>query len=242
MSCRILLVDDHEVVRSGLRAVLRSLTDVTICGESADGLDAIKSAHQLRPHIVIADPWLPGANGVILTRRILERHPDQRVLIFGLFESDTSVRNLLRAGIKGLVLKTDPAADILDAVEALQRNRMYFTSSVESAILGGYLHAAVPSVVPEQRSISLTLREQEVVQLLVEGRVTKEIGTIFGITFRTAATHRSNLMRKLGVHNIAEMTLYAISHHMIEVPKFRLLADVTEISRRAPESAARAAA
>jgi DNA-binding NarL/FixJ family response regulator len=242
MDCRILLVDDHEVVRSGLRAMLQSLDNVTICGESANGLDAIQRAHQLRPHIIIADPWLPGANGVILTRRILERHPDQRVLIFGLFESDSSVRSLLRAGIKGLVLKTDPAADILGAIEALQRNRTYFTSSVESAILGGYLHTAVPSVVPDQRSISLTLREQEVVQLLAEGRVTKEIGTIFGISFRTAATHRSNVMRKLGVHNIAEVTLYAISHHMIDAPTFRVLADVAEISRPALESAARAAA
>jgi DNA-binding NarL/FixJ family response regulator len=242
MSCRILLADDHEVVRSGLRTVLRLESDVTICGESADGMDAIRQANQLRPDIIIADPWLPGANGIVLTRRILESHPEQKILIFGTFDSDATVRDLLRVGVKGVVLKADPVADILGAINALRRDRTYFTSSIESVILHEYLQPVVPPASDEWLDTSLTVREQEVTQLLAEGRVTKEIGTMLGISFRTAATHRSNLMRKLGVHNIAEVTLYAASHHLIEVPIFNTLARVIEIRKRAGQSSAAKAA
>jgi DNA-binding NarL/FixJ family response regulator len=166
----------------------------------------------------------------------------QKVLIFGLFECNSNISELLSAGITGLVLKTDPASDIVDAIEALQRNRMYFTRSVDSVILGGYLQRAAPHPKSERSPDSLTLREQEVAQLLAEGWVTKEIGTMLGMSFRTAATHRSNLMRKLRVHNIAEMTLQAISHGIIEVPTLKVLADVIEINTRVRESAAKAAA
>jgi DNA-binding NarL/FixJ family response regulator len=242
MSCRILLADDHDVVRSGLRAVLRFESDITICGEAADGMDAIRQASQLRPDIIIADPWLPGANGIVLTRQILERCPKQKILIFGTFESDSTVRDLLRAGVKGVVLKADPAADILSAISALRRDRTYFTSSIESVILHKYLRPAVSMPSAEGLETPLTLREQEVAQLLAEGRVTKEIGAMLGISHRTAATHRSNLMRKAGVHNVAEMTLYAISHRLIEVPVFKPVAEVIELRRQDVRSAAKAAA
>jgi DNA-binding NarL/FixJ family response regulator len=241
MSCRILLADDHEVVRSGLKAVLQSESDVTICGESEDGTDTIWQANQLKPDIIIADPWLPGANGVVLTQRVLQRRPQQQILIFGTFDSDATVRDLLRVGVKGVVLKTDPVSDIVDAINALRRGRAYFTSSIESVILHGYLQLSTfPSA--EQPDMCLTLREQEVAQMLAEGRVTKEIASILGVTTKTAATHRSNLMRKLGVRNIVETTLYAISHHLIEVPTFRPLAEVIELRQGTTQRAAKAAA
>jgi DNA-binding NarL/FixJ family response regulator len=241
MSCRILLADDHELVRSGLKAVLQSESDLAICGESGDGMDTILQAARLKPDIIIADPWLPGANGVILTRRILERRPKQKVLIFGTLDSNAPVRDLLQAGVQGVVLKTDAVADILEAIRALQMDRTYFTSSIESAILREYL-GLVPRRAPEQLVTCLTLRELEVAQLLAEGRVTKEIGEILGTSVKTAATHRSNLMRKIGVHNLAEMTLYAISHHLIEAPTFQILAKVVELRQPESQTAAKAAA
>jgi DNA-binding NarL/FixJ family response regulator len=241
MSCRILLADDHEVVRSGLKAVLQSDSDLTVCGESSDGMDAIRQSDRLKPDIIIADPWLPRANGVILTRRILERRPHQRILIFGTLDSNAPVRDLLQAGVKGVVLKTDGVADILEAIRALQTGRTYFTSSIESVILGEYL-GLVPRAAPEQPATYLTLREQEVVQLLAEGRVTKEIGEILGTSVKTAATHRSNLMRKIGVHNVAQITLYAISHHLIEAPSFQIRAKVIELKQPEIQSTAKAAA
>ena len=241
MSCRILLADDHELVRSGLKAVLESEPDLTVCGESGDGIDTIRLAAQSKPDIIIADPWLPGANGVILTRRILESRPSPTVLMFGTLDSNEPVRDLLQAGVKGVVLKTDGVEDILDAIRALRMDRTYFTSAIESVILREYL-GLVPQTAPEQPAASLTLREQEVAQLLAEGRVTKEIGEILGTSVKTAATHRSNLMRKIGVHNLAQMTLYAISHHLIEAPTFQILAKVVELKQPETQSAHKAAA
>jgi len=241
MSCRILLADRHELVRAGLKAVLESEPDLTVCGESGDGIDTIRLAVRSKPDIIIADPWLPGANGLVLTRRILERRPSQKILIFGTVDSNEAVRGLLQAGVKGVVLKTDGVEDILDAIRALQMDRTYFTSAIESVILREYLRP-VPQTPPKHPAASLTLREQEVAQLLAEGRVTKEVGEILGTSVKTAATHRSNLMRKIGVHNLAQMTLYAISHHLIEAPTFQILAKVVELKPAETQSAHKAAA
>jgi len=241
MSCRILLADDHELVRSGLKAVIQSQSDLTICGESDDGIDTIRQAARMKPDIIIADPWLPGANGVILTRRILQHRPKQKILIFATLDSNGPVRDLLQAGVKGVVLKSDGVADILEAIRALQMDRTYFTSSIESVILREYLEL-VPQAAPEQPATCLTLRELEVAQLLAEGRVTKEIGAILGTSVKTAATHRSNLMRKIGAHNLAQMTLYAVSHHLIDAPIFQILAKVVEFKQPESQTAAKAAA
>ena len=241
MSCRILLADDHDVVRSGLKAVLSAESGVTICGESQDGMDTIQQAKQLKPDIIVADPWLPRANGVLLTRRILEQYPRQKILIFGTFESGANIRDLLNAGVRGVVLKSDPISDLTDAIAALRNDRTYFTSSFQSVILHEYLQP-VPLASTEPSDTSLTMREQEVAQLLAEGSVTKEMATVLGISVKTAATHRMNLMRKLRVHNLAEMTLYAIAHHLIEVPKFQVLAEVIELRQGTNQKVAKAAA
>ena len=195
----------------------------------------------MKPDIIIADPWLPGANGVILTRRILQHRPKQKILIFATLDSNGPVRDLLQAGVKGVVLKSDGVADILEAIRALQMDRTYFTSSIESVILREYLEL-VPQAAPEQPATCLTLRELEVAQLLAEGRVTKEIGAILGTSVKTAATHRSNLMRKIGAHNLAQMTLYAVSHHLIDAPIFQILAKVVEFKQPESQTAAKAAA
>ena len=139
---------------------------------------------------------------------------------------------LFRAGVKGLLLKTDPVADLMDAVQALRQDRLYFTASVEEAILHQYLCSDVPPIECAPATNYLTLREQEVAQLLAQVKYRKEVGDILGISFRTAATHRSNLMRKLSVHNSAELTLYAAAHQLIQVPRFTGLAEVIELPGR----------
>jgi two-component system, NarL family, nitrate/nitrite response regulator NarL len=217
MSCRILLVDEHEVTRIGLKALLSSLKSVTVCGESGDGIDAIRKAHELNPDIIILDHCISKANGSIVTRRVLKRHPEQKVLIFGVTESKNTVRDLLQAGIKGFVSKADPEMDILCAIDALQQNRTYFTSYVEKLILDEYLH---PRTSSETQDDYLSLREQEVLQLLAEGTVTKDVALVLGISTKTAETHRSNIMRKLGVHNLAQVTIYAVAHHILKVPVY----------------------
>jgi DNA-binding NarL/FixJ family response regulator len=218
MSCRILLVDEHEVTRIGLKALLSQLKSVTVCGESGDGIDAIRKAHELNPDIMILDHCISKANGSIVTRRVLKEHPEQKVLIFGVTESKNTVRDLLQAGIKGFVSKSDPEMDILCAIEALQQNRTYFTSDVEKLILDEYLHPRMTT--SETQDGYLSLREQEVLQLLAEGTTTKDVALALGISVKTAETHRSNIMRKLGVHNLAQVTVYAVAHHILKVPIF----------------------
>lgn len=242
MNWRILLADAEVWVRLGIGEVVRALANVTICGESSDGRDAIRQANKLRPDIIIADPWLPGANGIVFSRRVLEQNPVQKILMFGLFDSSKTVRELLEAGIKGFVLKTDPVADLLDAVKALQRDQSYFTSSIQTAILNGYLTEDRFAAEPAFNGDSLTLREKEILQLLIEGRPSKEIGDMLGISFRTAATHRTNLMRKLRLHNIAQLTLYAISHQHIWVPAFRPRAEIIQMRKPELGKTAKAAA
>lgn len=244
MSCRILIADDHELVRCGLKAVLQPLTDVVVCGEAVDGMDAIEKAQQLKPDIIIMDIGMRRANGAIAAQRILERNRQQKVLIFGVIKSEEAIRYLLRAGIQGVVSKNDPASDILNAVEALRRDRVYFTARVEEMILSKYFHTQNGPVHDQKPcSPTLSLREQEVIQLLAEGDTTRRVAATLGISHKTAATHRSNLMRKLHIHNLAEVTLYAISHNIVEAAVVETLGNVQEFpSRPAQRFVAKAAA
>jgi DNA-binding NarL/FixJ family response regulator len=217
MSLRVLLADDQELVRLGIREIFQSLNDVMVCGEATNGIDAIRKAHELSPDIIVTDPWLPGANGVILTKRVLKRHPRQKVLIFADLAPHAMVYHLLCAGIKGLMLKTDPTADLIEATEAFRQDRLHLSRSVAAAIIGSCLCADCPSVEYATSTHRLTLREQEVAQLLAEGNVSRKVGDLLGISYRTANTHRSNLMRKLSLHNCAALTLYAATHLLIKI-------------------------
>ena len=233
MSLRVLLADDQALVRLGIRAVFQGLNDVIVCGEATNGIDAIRKAHEVRPDIIIADPWLPGANGVVLTKRVLKRHPRQKVLIFADLLPDAMVYQLWCAGVKGLVLKTDPTADLIEATQAFRQDRLYFSRSVVAATIGNHLRPDCPSVEYTPTAHHLTLREQEVAQLLAEGKTSKEAGDILGISYGTANTHRSNLMRKLGIHNCAALTLYAATHLLIKDPRLAVLANVIELPKLA---------
>jgi DNA-binding NarL/FixJ family response regulator len=159
----------------------------------------------------------------------LKVHPEQKVLIFDCVESRSDIRRLLLAGIEGLVSKADPVSELVNALGAFENNRTYFTTAIENAMISEFLQPLPASVVPhslpanaEPHCPRLTLRELEVAQLLAEGKVTKEIATILGTTTSTAATHRTNVMRKLGAHNLAQTTLKAIAEGIIDVPRFTL--------------------
>lgn len=240
---KILLVDSDPLVRLGLKSVLQPLKSVTVCGESSNGISGIKKSDELKPDVVISEFRLPGADGAILTRRILKMHPEQKILIFDCVESEAVIRKLLLAGIEGLVSKADPLSELVNALDAFENNRTYFTTAVENAMISEFLQPLPPNAGPI--CSHLTLREQEVAQLLAEGKVTKEIGSILGTTTSTAATHRTNVMRKLGAHNLAQMTMKAISEGIIEVPRFTIDPKVIMGSRThsaAGQSVAKAAA
>lgn len=208
----ILLADDHELVRQGLRAVLAERCEWTICGEASNGRQAVELARRLRPEIVIMDLTMPELNGLEATRQIRAEAPRTEVLILTMHDSESLVHEVLAAGARGFVLKSDAGKSLVAAVEALARHEAFFTPKVSGVVLDGFLH---PEHAAAERS-PLTPREREIVQLVAEGRSTKEIASQFGIAVKTVETHRSNLMRKLELRSVSEVVRYAIRNHLAE--------------------------
>lgn len=228
-SFRILVADDHEVVRHGVRSLLVAHPGWEVVAEASDGRDAVEKAAQLRPDVVILDIGMPNLNGLEATRQILRSHPGARVLILTMHESEQVVREVLEAGARGFLLKSDAGRDLVAAVEALQKNKTFFTSKVAEMVLETFLKSRPRS--PEEtfstREI-LTPREREIVQLLAEGKSTKEVAVALNLSVKTAETHRSNIMRKLNLHSISELVLYAVRNNIVQVVQTPLQAQKTQ--------------
>lgn len=212
---RILIADDHEVARRGIRALLESHPGWEVCGEASDGREAVNAANRLKPDLVLLDIGMPSLNGLDATRQILAAAPDTRVLILTMHDSEQVVREVLAAGARGFLLKSDAGRDLVAAVEALQHHRTFFTTKVAQLVLEGYLRPD-PESDRSLRSV-LTPREREVIQLLAEGKTTKEVATTLNLSVKTAETHRTNLMRKLDLHSVVDLTLYAVRNGIVHV-------------------------
>jgi len=212
---RILIADDHEVARKGIRSLLETHPGWQVCGEARDGREAVALAGQLKPEVLLLDIGMPNLNGLDAARQILTILPDARIMILTVHDSDQVVREVLAAGARGFLLKSDTGRDLLAAVEALQHRRTFFTSKVAQMMLEGYLR---PHHENETSSACvLTPREREVIQLVAEGKSTKEVATALSLSVKTAETHRTNLMRKLDLHSIADLTLYAVRNGIVHV-------------------------
>ena len=213
---RILLADDHPIFRLGLRSLLGSHERWEVCGEAADGRDAVEKCRQLKPDLLILDICMPKLNGVDAARRILRDNPDQRILVLTDVDSEQVIRDCLEVGVRGWVFKSDGTHDLTTAVEALQQHRSTFSSRVSNLILDGYLqrHSVGPAVAMPPK---LSLREREVVQLVGEGKTSKEVAMMLGVTVKTAETHRGNIMLKLKLHSTAELVLYAVRNEIVHV-------------------------
>jgi DNA-binding NarL/FixJ family response regulator len=216
MKLRILIADDHEVVRRGLCALLRMREGWEICGEASDGREAVEKAKQLKPDVVILDVGMPNLNGLAATRQLSQMDPACKIIVLTITDSDQVIREALDAGARGFVLKSDAARDLVSAVDALLHNRMFFTSRVNDLVLAGFLDKGGPTDgVPKMPQ--LTAREREVIQLLAEGKSSKEVASLLNLSTKTAETHRSNIMRKLGFHSIRDLVLYAVKNNIIQV-------------------------
>jgi DNA-binding NarL/FixJ family response regulator len=218
MKLRILVADDHEVVRRGLCTLLQAHEGWEICAEASDGREAVDKAKLLKPDVVILDVGMPNLNGLAATRQLLQQDSNCKIIVLTITDSDQVIREALDAGARGFVLKSDAARDLVSAVEALQRNRMFFTARVNDMVLAGFLDKGVNgsrSEVP--RLPTLTAREREVTQLLAEGKSSKEVASLLNLSTKTAETHRSNIMRKLGFHSIRDLVVYAIKNNIIQV-------------------------
>lgn len=212
---RILIADDHEIVRHGIRTLIAEHPGWEVCGEAVDGRDAIEKARALRPDLALLDVGMPNLNGLDAARQILAFAPRTRVLILTMHESEQVVREVLEVGARGFLLKSDAARDLVSAVEALQGRTTFFTSSVAEMVLNGYLNRGLDERKPLKDR--LTPREREVVQLLAEGKSSKEVAVALDLSVKTAETHRTNLMRKLDLHSVADLVRYAVRNNIVQV-------------------------
>jgi DNA-binding NarL/FixJ family response regulator len=213
-STRVLIADDHQIVRSGIRSILEAEPGWEVCAEAADGREAVEAARLLKPDLVILDFFMPRLNGLEAARQILHDKPLQRILFLTVMDNEETARQALEAGAKGYLLKTDAATDLVVAVKTLLRNCSYFSTQVENMVLNGFLKPHL--VTAEDHAAELTSREREIVQLLAEGCATKEVAAILGMSIKTAETHRNNIMRKLKIHCVAELVVYAIRHNIVQ--------------------------
>jgi DNA-binding NarL/FixJ family response regulator len=218
---RILIADDHEVARRGIRSLLESHPGWEVCAEAKDGRDAVELATRTKPDLILLDIGMPNLNGLEAARQILATNPNIAILILTMHDSDQVIREVLRAGARGFLLKSDAGRDLVAAVDALQRQRTFFTTRVSQMVLEGFLkgdgkHPELEAHIDHSEQI-LTSREREVIQLLAEGRTSKEVAATLNLSVKTAETHRTNLMRKLGLHSVADLTRYAVRNGIVQV-------------------------
>lgn len=215
-AARVLIADDHEVVRRGIRALLETEPGWTVCGEAANGREAIEMALASAPDVAILDVSMPELNGFEAARQIRKALPQCEVLILTMHESEQVLREALATGARGYVLKSDAGRTLVAAVDALCRHKPFLTPTAADMVLADYLrHDGTPAQT-EVPHLQLTPREREVVQLLAEGKSTKGVARTLGISAKTADTHRTNVMRKLHLHSQSELVRYAIRNNLIQ--------------------------
>ena len=213
-SIRVLLADDHEMTRRGLRAVIETMPGWTICGEAENGREAVEMAAKLRPEIVVMDVTMPELNGLDATRQIRKACDGTEVLIFTGHEEEELVHRVFEAGARSYILKTDGKALLEAALRALAAHKPYFTAHVGEILFAKFLGGKT-GIVPQASEGRLTDREREMVQLFAEGRSNKEAARILGISVKTVETHRAKIMKKLKLKTISDLVRYAIRNHII---------------------------
>ncbi|RME71999.1 MAG: DNA-binding response regulator [Verrucomicrobia bacterium] len=213
---RILIVDDHELVLRGLKSTIEEHPDWEVCGEAGTGREALEVARETRPDIIVLDFAMPDLNGLEAARKIRAELPDTEILMLTMHETESLVREALAAGVRSFILKSDAGRLLADAIESLIQGRPFFTGRVSQLILHGYLNPTDPAESLNSSPTRLSPREREVVQLIAEGKSTKEVATRLGISPKTAETHRTNIMRKLNLHSVTELVRFAIRNKIVE--------------------------
>jgi DNA-binding NarL/FixJ family response regulator len=212
---RIIIVDDHAVVRRGVRALLESQPGWEVAGEAATGREAVELVARLRPDVVVMDLSLPELNGLEATRQIVKESPQTEVLVLTMHHSEQLARDMLQAGARGYVLKSDADQNLIRAVESLRDHKPFLTPTVTEFVLDGYMRRFDPADEGTARD-AVTPRERQIIQLLAEGRSGKEVAASLRVSARTIETHRANIMRKLHLRSISDLVRYAVRNKIVE--------------------------
>jgi DNA-binding NarL/FixJ family response regulator len=215
---RILVADDHELVRHGIRGILRAQRGWRVIGQATNGREAVEKTNKLKPDVAILDVSMPELDGLQATRQIRDANPNTQVVVLTMHESDQMVRRVLDAGARGYVLKSDLAANLVKAVKHVSAGKLFLTPRVSDIVVKGFLkngNQADREVHPQTRP---TPREAEIIRLLAGGKANKVIAADLGISIRTVETHRAKIMQKLGLHSLAELVLYAIRQKIVTPP------------------------
>jgi DNA-binding NarL/FixJ family response regulator len=212
---RILLADDHTILRDGIRSLLEDEPDMEVIGEAEDGHSAVKMTGQLAPDVVVMDIAMPLLNGLEATRQIKRNNPQVRVLVLTMHENEEYIRQVLATGAMGYILKDAAARELLGAIRAVYRGEAVLSPAITRLVIEDYLRWGEPQ--PEPVSNGLSPREREVLQLIAEGYTNKQIGEILCISVKTVQAHRNNLMQKLDLHDRGELIKYAIQKKIIEI-------------------------
>ena len=213
---RILIADDHDVVREGLKTLLAARADFQVCGEATTGREAVAQARELKPHVVVLDFSMPELNGLEATRQIRKALPGIEVLILTMHDSETLAREVLAAGARGFLLKTHAKRQLVAAVDALARHQPFFTGALSALVLDTFLHPDKHPAKSSAPADRLTPREREVIQLIAEGRTSKDVALQLGLSVKTADAHRANIMRKLDLHSVSELVRYAVRNQIVQ--------------------------
>lgn len=209
---RILLADDHEIVREGLRRLLEAQPGWEVCGEASDGREAVDLAKRLKPDVVVLDFSMPGLNGTDAARQILKELPRTEVLILTMHHSEPLIRGVLKSGARALVLKSDASRDLVSGIHALVAHKPFLSPGVSAKVMNGYLRSSEEGTAGPQ----LTPREREIVKLIAEGKSNKEVATVLRISIKTVEAHRANLMHKLSLSSLTDLVHYAIRNGIVE--------------------------
>jgi len=212
---RILLADDHKVVRHGTRALLSKIPEWEIIGEVDNGRDAVAQTEKLKPDIVILDIGMPQLNGLDATRQIKKISPQTEVLIFTAHEAEEIVHDVFDSGARSYIMKTDAADHLIEALKALSEHKPFFTSRISEIVFARYTNGTKNIESTPEKS-RITDREREIVQLLAEGKTSKEVAAVLGISARTVETHRAAITKKLGLKSFSELIRYAIRNNIVE--------------------------
>jgi DNA-binding NarL/FixJ family response regulator len=213
---RILIADDHDLMRRGLKTIVESQPGWQVCDEAHTGREAVAKAKETKPDVAILDISMPELNGIEAARSIRKASPDTEILILSVHYSDQLIREILEAGASGYIMKSDPDRDLINALENLGDHRPFFTSKAAEMMPAKLNYSESSPSMKEMVGDRLTAREREIVQLLSEGRSSKEVGSFLGISVKTVETHRANIMRKLDIHSVSELVRYAVRNQIIE--------------------------